>query len=62
MASHPMINKKNIRRFILDYAKRSRAHTYSRVAECVYDQIESAMRDRCRRIVDAQPSAGRTIK
>jgi hypothetical protein len=31
MAKHPLINKQNVRRFILDYAARNRAHKYTRV-------------------------------
>ena len=62
MGSHRLINKQNIRRFLLEHAERSRAHRYTRVADCVYDQIELAIRDKCRDIVRSQPSAGRTIK
>jgi hypothetical protein len=62
MASHPMINKKNVRRFLLDYAERERRHRFTRVAECVYDQIEAAVREQCRRLVHDQPSVGRTIR
>ena len=62
MSAHRLINKQNIRRFLLEHAERSRAHRYTRVADCVYDQIELAIRDKCRDIVRSQPSAGRTIK
>ena len=62
MSAHRLINKQNIRRFILEHAERTRAHRFTRVAECVYDQIELTVRDKCRDIVRAQPSAGRTIK
>ena len=51
-----------MRRFLLDYAERSRPHKYTQVAECVYDQIEAAVREKCRKIVNIQPSAGKTIK
>jgi len=62
MASHPLINKQNVRRFILDHAERSRPHKYTQVAPSVYDAVEAAIRERCRQIVHAQPSAGRTIR
>ena len=62
MGRHRLINKQNIRRFILEHAERTRAHRFTRVAECVYDQIEIAVRDKCRDIVRTQPSAGRTIR
>ncbi|MBL7077102.1 MAG: hypothetical protein ISS31_06500 [Kiritimatiellae bacterium] len=62
MARHALINKQNVRRFILEYAGRSRSHKYTQVGASVYDQIELAIRERCRKIVNQQPSAGRTIK
>ena len=62
MGRHRLINKQNIRRFILEHAERTRAHRYTQVADGVYDQIELAVRDKCRDIVRTQPSAGRTIR
>jgi len=62
MGSHPLMNKQNVRRFLLDYAARNRSHPYTQVAECVYDQIEAAVREKCRQIVRMQPSAGKTIR
>jgi hypothetical protein len=62
MANNSLINRTAIRRYLLDYAQRSRSHRFTRVAECVYDQMEAAVRERCRKLVDGQPSAGRTIK
>jgi hypothetical protein len=35
---------------------------FSRVAPEVYDQVEAAVREHCRRLVHAQPSAGKTIR
>ena len=60
--ARPLINKQSVRRFLLDYAQRSRAHKFTRVADSVYDQMEAVLRDKCRQLVHAQPSAGRTIK
>ncbi len=62
MANRPMINRQAIRRFLLEYAERSRAHKFTRVADGVFDQIEGVLREKCRQIVHAQPSAGRTIR
>lgn len=62
MSSHRLINKQNVRRFILEHAERSRAHRYTRVADGVYDQVELAVREKCCEIVRTQPSAGRTIR
>ena len=62
MARHPMIHPQQVRRFILDYAERTRAHRYTQVSQTVYDQVEAAVRQTCRNIVRSQPSAGRTIR
>ena len=61
MAKHSLINRQQVRRFLLEYAERNRAHRFTRVSLGVYDQIEAAVREKCRRIVQAQPSAGKTI-
>jgi hypothetical protein len=60
--THGLINRKAIRAFLLEYAQRSRAHRFVRVSPDVYAQIEATVRETCRRIVHAQPSAGKTIK
>jgi hypothetical protein len=62
MARNSLINRQNVRRFILEYASRSRSHRYTQVSATVYDQIEATVREQCRKIVRIQPSAGRTIK
>ena len=62
MSRHPFINKQTVRRFILDYAARTRSHPYTQVAESVYDEIEATVREKCRKIVHIQPSAGKTIR
>lgn len=62
MARDQLINRRRARRFLLDYAKRSRAHEFSRVADSVYDQLEAQVRELCLKIIHAQPSAGKTIR
>ena len=57
-----LLNRRRIRRFLLDYAERSRSHRFTRVTESVFDQLEAALRKRCRGIVHNQPSKGRTIR
>lgn len=57
-----LVNRSQVRRFLLEYAQRSRRHRFSRVAPTVHDQLEAKVRDWCRQIIHAQPSAGRTIK
>ena len=62
MPNHALINRRQVRSFLLDYAQRSRCHRFERVAEAVYDQIEAVVREKCRRMVNGQPSAGKTIR
>ena len=57
-----LVSRTRVRRFLLEYASRSRSHRFSRVAETVFDQIEAMVRERCRGIVHNQPSQGKTIK
>ena len=56
-----LINRQGVRRFLLDEAQRHRPKRFTRVADGIYDQIEAAVREKCRRIVHAQPSLGKTI-
>lgn len=57
-----LINRRRVRSFLLDYAARNRAHRFTRVADAALDQVEAAVREKCRQIVNSQPSKGRTIK
>lgn len=57
-----LVNRNAARRFLLEYAQRSRAHRFTRVADNVYDQLEIALRDKCRALVSSQPSCGKTIR
>jgi len=57
-----MINRKAVRLFVLDTAKRNRAHEFTRVSPEVYEMLEARIREWCRRMVHSQPSAGKTIK
>ena len=59
---HGLINRRAVRAFLLEYALRNRAHRFSRVGDSVFDDIEAAVRQKCRAIVGSQPSVGRTIK
>ena len=60
--SRGLVNRSCVRRFVLEYAARSRSHRFTRVSDSVFDQIEATVRERCRTIVHQQPSVGRTIK
>lgn len=50
-----------IRRFMLDYASRNRHHPFSRVSALAIDYLEGKLREECRKLVDRQPSKGKTI-
>ncbi len=57
-----LVNRQAARRFLLEYAQRSRAHRFTRVADSAYDQLELLVRDKCRALVSQQPSCGKTIR
>ena len=56
-----LIKPSLVKQFILDYAKRTRRHPFSRVSGEVMDYLEMKLRDECRKLVDRQPSKGKTI-
>ena len=56
-----MIMKSKVRKFLLEYAARSRHHPFTRVSAEALDYLEGKLRDECRKLVDAQPSKGKTI-
>jgi len=60
--SPTVINRAAVRRFILQYAGRTRRHRYTQVAPAVYDELEAQVREACRRLVHRQPSKGKTIR
>ena len=62
MTEKGMIRRNTVRRFLLEYAQRNRAHKFTRVGDGVYDQLEAALREKCRALVNAQPSCGKTTK
>ena len=57
-----LVNRRCVRRFLLETAADSRSHRFTRVAESVFDKIEATVREKCRGIVRSQPSAGKTIR
>ncbi len=60
--SRGLVNRKCVRRFLLETAAANRAHRFTRVADTVFDQVESTIREKCRSIIRSQPSAGKTIR
>jgi hypothetical protein len=57
-----LVNRRCVRRFLLETAAANRAHRFTRVADTVFDQIEAFVREKCRGIVRSQPSVGKTIR
>lgn len=51
-----------VKQFILDYAKRTRHQPFTRVGGDAIDFLEMKLRDECRKLVDRQPSKGKTVK
>lgn len=51
-----------VRRFLLDYAKATRGHTWTRVSPEAIAQVDAAAQRAAERIVDQHPSIGKTIK
>ena len=47
---------------MLDYAKRTRSHKFTRVGVEAYDILEERLRKIMREFVMSQPSKGKTIK
>jgi hypothetical protein len=47
---------------MLDYSAAHRFQKFTRVSDSVRDDLEGALRMTMRRIVDSQPSVGKTIK
>jgi hypothetical protein len=59
--SNTLISPSKVKRFILDYASKNRAHKFSRVSQTAIDKVEGAVRSACRHIVDSAPSKGKTL-
>lgn len=70
--AHFLINKKAVRTFILEYAERTKVFhgiagskkipRFVRVADSIFDEVQAAVRDKCRSIVARQPASGKTVK
>lgn len=57
-----LINKKNLREFLLRTAEAERCHTYTSVSATMYHEADGLLRAWARRKVAQQPSKGKTIK
>ena len=56
-----LINKSQVKKFILEYAAANRAHKFSRVSQETLDKVEAATRAACKAIVTSAPSKGKTL-
>ncbi len=57
----PFINEREVRKFLLEHAGKTRAHKYTRVSELTMIEINEAVRRWCIHRVASLPSMGRTI-
>jgi hypothetical protein len=56
-----LINKKKCKQALLDCARDTRAHKYTRVSESTLIHLEAVVKNEIEKIVRTQPSAGKTI-
>lgn len=56
-----LISPSKVRRYLLDTAKKTRAHKFTRVSQETLDAAEAAVRSFCARHVAAAPSKGVTL-
>jgi hypothetical protein len=59
--SNQLISPSKVRRYILDYAKKSRSHKFTRVSQEALDRVEAATRAACHAVVSTCPSKGKTL-
>jgi len=57
-----LLNRQNLRAWILYCAKEERAHEYTQVASSVFNEAEGILRRWAYNKVRQQPSKGKTIK
>jgi hypothetical protein len=60
--SNRLINKARVRQLALDYAKKTRAHEWTRVSQEFLDRIEAQTAEAIRREINRAPSVGSTLK
>jgi hypothetical protein len=56
-----LLCKQNVRRRVLEQAKATRSHSFTRVSGDVFDYLEAVMVRAIETLVRQQPSKGRTI-
>jgi hypothetical protein len=56
-----LINRRRVRKFILDFASKNRYHKFSGVKSATLDRIEGELRNFCARFVAGAPSKGKRL-
>ena len=60
--SSTLINRKKCKQALLDIARDTRAHKFTRVSDNALIHLEGIVRKEIERMIHVQPSAGRTIR
>ena len=61
MKHNPLLNKKEARRRLLEYAKATRHHSFTRVSKRTIDNLEACIEAMIRHNVHSAPSKGQTL-
>jgi hypothetical protein len=56
-----LINRAAVKKRVLEYAKQTRAHTWTQVSKSSLDRVERATEAAIRAVVNAAPSKGKTL-
>jgi hypothetical protein len=56
-----LLCRSKVKAYLLDHAKKSRHHKFSRVSAATLDKLEAVIREACRRHVGGHPSSGTTL-
>ena len=56
-----LINRAAVKKRVLEYAKQTRAHTWTQVSKASLDRVERAAEAAIRAVVNAAPSKGKTL-
>lgn len=58
---NPILNRKEARRRLLEYAKATRAHRFTRVSKRTIENLEASVEAMIRNNVQSAPSKGQTL-
>lgn len=56
-----LLCRSKVKAYLLDHAKKSRHHKFTRVSADTLDKLEAVIRQACRTHVDKMPSKGTTL-